>query len=253
MLKTRVIPCLLIKDRRLVKTVRFKTPAYVGDPVNAIKIYNEKEVDELIVVDITASFEKRPPPFDLLAEIARECFMPFTYGGGISSVDDARKIFGLGIEKVVINSHAVENPSFIKQLAELFGNQSVVIALDVKQNSLGKYVLHTHGGRKATSLDPVDFAVKAQHLGAGEIFLNSIDRDGTWEGYDVRLIKGLTEAISIPLIACGGAGRVEDFVAAVKEGGASAVAAGSMVVYQGKDLGVLINFPKREVLARLLD
>ncbi len=248
MLQTRVIPCLLIQDGRLIKTVKFRNPAYVGDPINAIKIYNEKEVDELILLDITATCERRNPPFQLLAKIASECFMPLAYGGGIKSMGDIKKIFNLGVEKVAINSFAIENPSFISEAAKYFGSQSIIAALDVKKTLLGKYILHTHGGRKATGIDAVKFAKQAEELGAGEILLNSMDRDGTWEGYDLHLLKMVTDKVNIPVIACGGAGKIEHFVQAVREGGASAVAAGSMVVYQKKDLGVLINFPSREQL-----
>ncbi len=253
MLKTRVMPCLLSKNGRLVKTVKFKNPAYIGDPVNAIKIYNEKEVDELILVDITATIEERKPSLDLISEIADECFMPLTYGGGIRDVDDMRRIFGLGIEKIAVNSYAAENPSFITQAAALFGSQSVVVSIDAKKNWLGRYTVFTHGGRKDIKRDPVAYAREMEQMGAGEILLNSIDRDGTMEGYDLDLIKTVAGAIGIPVIACGGAGSVDDFGKAVKTGGASAVAAGSMVVYQGKNRGVLINFPTREDLERVLN
>ena len=253
MLKTRVMPCLLSRNGRLVKTVKFKNPAYVGDPVNAIKIYNEKEVDELILVDITATIEEKTPSFELLSEIASECFMPLTYGGGVRDIEDMRRIFGLGIEKIAVNSYAFENPSFITAAAALFGNQSVVLSIDVKKNWLGRYSVFTHGGRKDTKRDPVEYAREMERLGAGEILLNSIDRDGTMEGYDTDLIKSVTEVVGIPVIACGGAGSVDDFGKAVRIGGASAVAAGSMVVYQGKNRGVLINFPSREELERVLE
>lgn len=253
MLKTRVMPCLLSKNGRLVKTVKFKNPAYVGDPVNAIKIYNEKEVDELILVDITATIEERKPSLELISEIADECFMPLTYGGGIRNVDDMKRIFGLGIEKIAVNSYAAENPSFITQAAALFGSQSVVVSIDAKKNWLGRYTVFTHGGRKDIKRDPVAYAREMEQMGAGEILLNAIDRDGTMEGYDLDLIKMVAGAIGIPVIACGGAGSVDDFGKAVKTGGASAVAAGSMVVYQGKNRGVLINFPTREDLERVLN
>ena len=253
MLKTRVMPCLLVRDGRLVKTVKFKNPAYVGDPVNAIKIYNEKEVDELILLDITATLEGRKPNFAFLSEVANECFMPLAYGGGVRDLDDIQRIFSLGIEKVAINSYAVENPAFIEKAATIFGSQSILLSLDVKKNLFGKYGVYTRGGRKGTSDDPVAWAVEAERRGAGEILLNSMDQDGTMEGYDIKLIKKVTDAVHIPVIACGGAGKLHDFKAAVVEGGASAVAAGSMMVYQGKNKGVLINFPSREDLKDILD
>lgn len=253
MLKTRVMPLLLVINGRLVKTIKFKNPSYIGDPVNAIKIYNEKEVDELILADITATVEQRKPPFDLLAEVADECFMPLTYSGGIRDIDEIRNLFSLGIEKVAINSYAVENPGFISSAASRFGSQSIVIAIDVKKNWRGRYSIYTHGGRRDAGIDPVKFARDVEKAGAGEILLSSIDRDGTMEGYDTDLIKMVTSAVGIPVIACGGAGKVEDFGRAVKMGGASAVAAGSMVVYQGKNRGVLINFPSHEELERVLE
>jgi cyclase len=253
MLKTRIMPCLLFSNGRLVKTIQFKNPAYIGDPVNAIKIYNEKEVDELILLDITATIEGRKPNFAFLSEVANECFMPLAYGGGVRDLDDIKRIFGLGIEKVAINSYAVENPAFIEKTATIFGSQSILLSLDVKKNLFGKYGVYIQGGRKGTSHDPVAWAVEAERLGAGEILLNSIDQDGTMEGYDIKLIKKVTDAVHIPVIACGGAGKLHDFKAAVAEGGASAVAAGSMVVYQGKNKGVLINFPSRADLKNILD
>lgn len=253
MLKTRVMPCLLLKDGALVKTVKFKDPSYIGDPINAIRIYNEKEVDELIFLDITATLENRQPPFKVLAEIASECFMPVAYGGGIRRLEDIKEIFNLGIEKVALNSYAVENPDFIRAAADKFGTQSIVVSIDVKKKFLGRYEVYTNGGRKGTGLDPVKFAAQVAVLGAGEILLTSIDHDGTQTGYDLELIKKITSAVSVPVIACGGAGKLEDFGAAVNEGGASACAAGSMVVYFGRNRAVLINFPTRDELEQVLN
>lgn len=246
------MPCLLLKDGALVKTIKFKDLSYIGDPVNAIRIYNEKEVDELIFLDITATLENRQPPFKVLSEIATECFMPVAYGGGIRRLEDIKEIFNLGIEKVALNSYAVENPTFIRAAADKFGTQSIVVSIDVRKKFLGRYEVYTHGGRKGTGLDPVKFATQMEELGAGEILLTSIDRDGTQEGYDLELIKKVTSAVSVPVIACGGAGKVEDFRAAVKEGGASACAAGSMVVYFGRNRAVLINFPTKQELEQVL-
>lgn len=253
MLTTRVIPCLLLRKAGLVKTIKFKDPSYVGDPINAIKIYNEKEVDELIFLDITATIEKRKPPFKIISEIASECFMPVAYGGGVRTLEDAGEIFSLGIEKVAINSYAVENPAFVRSVADKFGNQAVVVSIDAKRTLWGGYKVYTHGGRNATNLDPVQLAVQMEHHGAGEILLNSIDRDGTLAGYDVELIKKVSSAVSVPVIACGGAGKVEDFGIAVKQGGAAGVAAGSMVVYHGRNRAVLINFPTRSELQSVLN
>lgn len=253
MLKTRIMPCLLLKDGALVKTIKFKDPSYIGDPINAIRIYNEKEVDELIFLDITATLENRQPPFKMLAEIASECFMPVAYGGGIRRLEDIKEIFNLGIEKVALNSYAVEDPGFIRVAADKFGTQSIVVSIDVKKKFLGRYEVYTHGGRKGTGLDPVKFAAQVEALGAGEILLTSIDQDGTQEGYDLELIKKITDTVSVPVIACGGAGKIEDFVAAVKQGGASACATGSMVVYFGRNRAVLINFPTRDELEQVLN
>ncbi len=247
----RVMPCLLVKDDRLVKTVKFKKPSYIGDPVNAIKIYNEKEVDELIILDISATIQKRKPNHALIKEVADECFMPVCYGGGISSVDDMKKLFALGIEKVSINSHALINPDVIQQSARIFGNQSIIVSMDVKKNIFGKYRICTHGGRKSWKIGPLEYAKKVVNEGAGEILLNSIDKDGTWSGLDIELLDMVTNVTSIPVIALGGAGKLSDISEAVHKGGASAVALGSMAVYQGKNRGVLVNFPSRQKLLKM--
>lgn len=250
MLETRVMPCLLLKNSALVKTIKFKNPQYIGDPINTVRIYNEMEVDELIFLDITATVEGKKPPFKVISQIACECFMPFAYGGGIRDLNDVKKIINLGAEKVVINTHAFENPSFISEAAELYGSQSIVVSIDVKKNH-GEYAVFTHSGRKSTKLDPVKYAANVEKMGAGEIFLNSIDRDGVMEGYDSELIEKVSKAVGVPLITCGGAGRYEDIGKAV-EAGASAVAAGSIFVYQGKNRSVLINFPTRDELEAIL-
>jgi cyclase len=251
-LTTRVLPCLLLKDAALVKTVGFKDPGYVGDPINAVRIYNEKEVDELIFLDISATTEGKAPPFKIIEEIASECFMPVAYGGGLRRLEDVRRILASGVEKVAINTFAVENPGFIQEVATAFGSQSVVVSLDVKRKFFGRYEVYTRSGQQSTGLDPVSWARRAESMGAGEILLTSIDRDGTMEGYDLELIHLVSNAVGVPVIACGGAGRIEDFGAAVKQAGASAVAAGSMVVYHGRHRAVLINFPEKAELARVL-
>jgi cyclase len=252
MLRTRVIPCLLLRNRGLVKTVRFKDPTYLGDPINAVKIFNDKEVDELIFLDIKATAEKREPPFKLISEIASECFMPFCYGGGIKSLKDIQSILNLGVEKVSVNSYAAENPHFVRAAADLVGRQSIVVSLDVKKHLSGQYEVFSRGGKKPTGLNPVQFAIEMEKMGAGELLLNSIDRDGTMAGYDLELIKSVTESVSIPVVACGGAGKLEDFSDAVREGGASAVAAGSLFVFQGRLRGVLINYPSPNDLQKTL-
>jgi len=251
MLNTRVIPCLLLKGRGLVKTVRFKDPKYIGDPINAVRIFNDKEVDELVFLDITATIENRKPQFDLIADIATECFMPFGYGGGIRSLDDAKRILKLGAEKIVVNTFALENPGFIREASEVFGSQSVVVSMDVKRKSSGEYALYSHSGTRNTGVDPLEFAKKVEELGAGELFVNSIDRDGTMQGYDVELIKLISENVDLPVIACGGAGKLQDLQEAIELGKASAVSAGSMFVFHGPHRAVLINYPSQADLKRL--
>ena len=251
MLKTRVMPCLLLRGRALVKTVKFKNPSYIGDPINTVRIYNEKEVDELIFLDITATATGKEPPYDLLEEIASECFMPFTYGGGIRSLDQMRRLFSLGVEKVALNTHAAQNPTLIQEAAAAFGSQSIVISIDAKKKLFGRYEVYARGGRHSTGWDPAGYAREMEQLGAGEILLTAIDRDGTMDGYDLDLIHRVAPAITIPLIACGGAGCLDDFRQA-RDAGASAVAAGSMVVYQGKHRAVLVNFPTHDALEKVL-
>jgi cyclase len=252
MLSARVIPCLLLKDRGLVKTVQFREPTYVGDPINAVKIFNDKEVDELVFLDISATCEGRKPPVRVIAEIASECFMPLGYGGGIRSVDDAKHVLALGVEKVIINSYAVERPAFIREAADTCGGQSIVVSIDVKRTFRGRYEVYTHGGRKATGLDPADHARRMEALGAGEILVTSVDRDGTMSGFDIDLIRKVAGAVGVPVIACGGAGNVRHLAEAVKLGGASAVCAGSMFVFHGRHRAVLISYPPRQELEALL-
>lgn len=252
MLRTRVIPCLLLKGESLVKTVRFKSPAYIGDPVNTARIFNELEVDELTFLDIRASKEKRQPNFRILQEVSNECFMPLSYGGGIRDVETAEKIFQIGFEKVVINTAAFRSPKLLVDLAKRFGSQSLVVAIDVKQNILGRYQVTSLSGTENESRHPVDWAREVERLGAGEILLTSVDREGTWRGFDVELTAQVAQAVAIPVIANGGAGSVDHIGEVVKRGHASAVAMGSMVVYQGKGLGVLVNFPDARRLKEIL-
>lgn len=252
MLQTRVMPCLLLRDGALVKTVRFRDPSYVGDPVNAIRIYNEKEVDELIFLDIAATKQGRRPPIEVLKRIAGESFMPAAYGGGLQGLEDIGAVLKLGFEKVSVNTYAAQNPSFISEASREFGSQSIIVSIDARRTSSGRYEVWTHGGTKKTSLDPAAFAAQMQAAGAGEILLTSIDRDGTQQGYDVDLIRQVVAGTSVPVIACGGAGKIEDFRAAVKEGGAAACAIGSMAVYYGRNRAVLISFPRRAEIEQAL-
>ena len=248
MLAVRAIPILLYGGTGLVKSIKFKDPKYVGDPINAVKIFNEKEVDEIVLLDITATPNNRRPDFRLIASVASECFMPMGYGGGIQDIEDIKRIFKLGVEKVSINSAAISDPELIRRAADISGSQSIVVSIDVKKNRFGRYEVYTHGGRKPTGLDPVRFAGEMQRQGAGEILLNSIDRDGTMQGYDLDLIGRVTGVVGIPVIACGGAGKLQDLADAVHVGGASAAAAGSFFVFHGKHRAVLISYPSLEDL-----
>jgi len=240
--RVRIIPVLLLSKGGLYKTIKFQKEQYIGDPINAVKIFNEKEADELVLLDYTASKEKRGIDVKKISEIAGEAFMPMAYGGAIQSFDDAKKVFDGGFEKVVLNSVLFSSPLLIKQIADVYGAQAVVGSMDVKKNLLGKYKVYSHSGTNSTGHDPVEWAKILEQNGVGEIMINSIERDGTWEGYDEALIEKVAHAVSVPVIACGGAGNTEDFTKAVKAG-ASAVAAGSMFVYQKKGMGVLISFP----------
>lgn len=251
MLRTRVIPCLLLKNRGLVKTIKFKDPTYLGDPINVVRIFNDKEVDELVFLDISATVERRKPNFKYIAEIATECFMPFGYGGGIRDLEDVKTVLGLGVEKVIVNSYAVENPDFISRAADFAGSQSVVVSIDVKKGFLGRYEVYIQSGKRGTGLDPVGFAMEMERRGAGELLLNSIDRDGTMQGYDIELIERVAEAVRVPVVACGGAGKLQDLADAVKVGGASAASAGSIFVFQGRHRAVLISYPSRAELREL--
>jgi len=250
-IRPRVIPCLLLKNEGLVKTVKFKDPKYLGDPINIVRIFNDKEVDELIFLDITATVENRPPNFEILGKITSECFMPLGYGGGIRTLEDVRKLLAIGVEKIVLNTSAVENPSLIRAAADYAGSQAVVISMDVKKTMFGKYEVYTRGGRKATGLDPVKFAVEMEKQGAGELFLNSIDRDGTMQGYDLELVRRVADSVTVPVVACGGAGNIQHLAEAI-QAGASAAAAGSMFVFQGPLRGVLISYPAQQELKRAI-
>ena len=250
MLRVRVIPCLLLLAEALVKTVRFKAPKYIGDPVNAVRIFNEKEVDELVFLDISATREGRGPNYSLIKSIASEAFMPLGYGGGISTVQQVGKLFSIGIEKVVINSAALTDLGLIAQAAKIGGSQSVMVSLDVKRNIFGKYRVHTNGGRKNSGVDPVDFVRRCEDAGAGEVLLTAIDRDGMQSGYDLDLIARVASAVSIPVIAAGGAGSLDDLRRAADKG-ASAVAAGSLFVFHGRHRAVLITYPEYRQLQAL--
>lgn len=228
MLKIRVMPTLLFKDVGLVKGVSFESWRRVGSAMQAVKVYNMREVDELVFLDITATRDERPPDFETVDELADECFMPLTVGGGVRTLEHVRRLLQVGADKVAINTAAVETPPLIRQAAEQFGSQCVVVSLDVRRHPGGAYEVYTHAGTKATGQDPVTLAQAAEALGAGEILLTSIDRDGTMTGYDIELTRRVCEAVSIPVIASGGAGSYEDMAQVLREGKASAVAAASI-------------------------
>lgn len=246
MRRIRTIPVLLLKSGGLYKTVNFKNPTYVGDPINAVKIFNEKETDELILLDYNASADGKAIDYKRIEEIAGEAFMPMAYGGGIKTLDEAKKVFDCGFEKVVLNSVLIQNPSLVEEIGNIFGAQAVVGSIDYKKNMFGKSRVYTMSGTKNAGYDPVEWAKRLQSYGVGEIMVNSIDKDGTWSGYDVDMVKKVAATINVPLIACGGAGSVADLKAGV-DAGASAVAAGSMFVFQKKGMGVLISFPSESV------
>ncbi|MBN1183777.1 MAG: imidazole glycerol phosphate synthase subunit HisF [Bacteroidales bacterium] len=244
---------MLLREDSLVKTVQFKKFSYIGDPSNTCRIFNELEVDELTFLDITASRDNKAPNYRVLQEIANQCFMPLSYGGGVRSVQMAEHIFEIGFEKIVINSYPFENPEIITELANAFGSQSVIIAIDYRRNFWGQYQVYSMSGMVNQKISPVKWAKEVQDRGAGEILLTSIDREGTWKGFDIDCTAQVVSAVSIPVIANGGAGNVQDIGEVINNAHVSAVALGSMVVYQKKGLGVLVNFPDKEDLRGLLE
>lgn len=245
----RVIPILLLSKQGLYKTVKFKKPVYIGDPLNAVKIFNEKEVDELIFLDIDASAGGKEPDYRYLTDIASECFMPLCYGGGITNTEQIKKLIFSGIEKVSLNTVALGNPQFIREASDRFGSSTIVVSIDVTKNLFGKNVIYNKNKVKTVFSDPVAMAVEMNKQGAGEILINSVDRDGVMNGYDLELIKRISSQVDIPVVACGGAGEISHFKEAV-EAGASAVAAGSMFVFHGVHKAVLINYPEQEELRK---
>jgi len=249
-LRNRVIPTLLIQEEGLVKTFKFNTPKYVGDPLNAIKIFNDKEVDELIVLDIDASQLNRGPNYGLIEQFASECFMPLCYGGGIRTLEQAKKLFSLGIEKISIQSEAYTSLGFIKKLSDIFGSQSIVVMLDIKKNWMGSYKLYSSRSHKILDKDWLEFLQSVVEMGAGEVVINSVDRDGTLSGIDLDLIKMASEIVNIPIIASGGVGSLNDIKLAV-DNGASAVAVGAYFVFKGPRQAVLITYPKYSDLETL--
>jgi cyclase len=251
MFRPRVIPVLLLKGQGLVKSVRFKDYRYIGDPINAVKLFNDMNADELAFLDIMANSEKRSISLDFVKRVGEEANMPFSAGGGIRSIDEIRQILSAGAEKVILNTIAAENPIFVKEASDEFGSSTIVVSLDVNKNLFGKEMTYIYSGKKATRHDPVSFAKLMEEMGAGELIVNSIDHDGTMKGYDIGLTRRVSEAVSIPVVAMGGAGNTDDLKKAVDEGYASAVAAGSLFVYHGQRRAVLINYPDSKELNRM--
>lgn len=245
-MRTRVIPILLLKNKGLCKTRKFRQETYLGDPINAVRIFNDKQVDELVFLDISAARQRSEPDLDLLRGIAGECFMPLGYGGGLTSVDMAREILAIGFEKIVVNSAAWTKPDLVPALAKHFGRSTVVGSIDVKRNWVGREHVMIHGGREKIALSPEAWAEELQNRGVGEILINSINRDGEMMGYDLDLVTRVSSAVSVPVIAAGGARTVEDLKSAVRDAGASAAAAGAMFFFQGKHRAVLISYPSPE-------
>ena len=251
MLNSRVIPCLLLQNEGLIKTLKFAKPKYIGDPINAIRIFNDKEVDELIVLDIDASKDERDPNFTLIEKFASECFVPLCYGGGIRSVQQAQQLFALGIEKICLQTAALDDPKIITEIANRFGRQSVVASVDIKKNLLGEHQIYRSVDGKKVKQPWLQCLQQLVNAGAGEVIVNSVDRDGTMAGMDLELIREAASAVTVPLIAMGGAGSLSDMKSAINAG-ASAVSAGAFFVFQGPHRAVLITYPDYRELENLL-
>ncbi len=253
MLRARFIPTLLLRGRGLYKTVKFKNETYVGDPINAVRIFNDKAVDELILLDIAATRTGVAPNLELIGDIGSEAFIPLCYGGGVNCLEHFEQLFRLGIEKVAVNASASGTMALVTEAARVFGSQSVVVGIDVRRSLLGRYDRYVNAASVNTKLSAVEAARKAEQAGAGELLLYSVDRDGTMLGYDIPLVRTVCEAVRVPVIACGGAGSLADMVRVIREGGAASAAAGSLFVFQGKHRAVLITYPDEQEIARTLD
>lgn len=246
MFRPRIIPVLLLQNLSLVKSVQFKQHKYIGDPINAVRIFNDSKADELVFLDIEASRNKTLISLDFVRNVGEEANMPFAVGGGIRSIEDIQAIIGAGAEKVVINSHAARDPDFIRQAAETFGSSTIVVCIDVKSQLFKGQRTWTLGGSKATAFSPLEFAQMMEQQGAGELIVQSIERDGTMQGYDVELVKSICAGVNVPVVALGGAGKIEDMQEVYRGAHANGLAAGSLFVYQGKNRGVLVNYPHKE-------
>lgn len=253
MLRPRIIPCLLIQDKGLVKTVQFKDAKYVGDPINAVRIFNEKEVDEIMILDIDATVQGREPDYKMIENLAAECRMPLCYGGGVKTVYQAQRIFSLGVEKVAISSASVMNPGLIAEIGRRVGSQSIVVVLDVKKNKSGKYEIWTHNGKNNTGKDAIEYAKELENIGAGEIVVNSIDNDGQMKGYDMDLVENVRTSVHLPLTILGGAGKLEDIGSLISKYGIIGASAGSLFVFKGVFRAVLINYPDHQLKSTLIN
>lgn len=254
MIRPRVIPCLLIKGKGLVKTVQFKNPIYLGDPLNIINIFNKKMVDEMIILDIDATKDKKKPNFELLQRITSICFSPLTYGGAVNNLDDAESLFSIGFEKISLNSAAFSNPSFISELAKRYGNQSVVVSVNIDKDFWGRKRIVNNSLNNIEIKYSIPEQIKIfEDFGAGEILINDVNRDGTMKGYDIELINSITRKINIPVIACGGCSSYNDIKEVINNGGASAAAAGSFFVFNGIRKAVLISYPNRTIIKNILN
>ncbi|MFC7685719.1 AglZ/HisF2 family acetamidino modification protein [Ureibacillus sp. GCM10028918] len=253
MLRTRIIPCLLLKENSLVKTVEFDKLTYVGDPLNTCRIFNELEVDEMMILDITSSIGNKEPNYQVLESLVSECFMPLSYGGGVTSLKTAERLFRMGFEKVVLNSILFKNPKIVSDIANVFGNQSVIVSIDVRKSIFRGYEVYSHSGTKKQKVNIKEWTKYLEEIGAGEILLTNIDREGSWKGFDLSLVKSISDSVRIPVIAHGGAGNIKHIEDAVKVGKASAVGLGSMVTFQSEGMGVLVNFPdKKKLVSKLV-
>ncbi len=252
MIRPRIIPCLLIHNKGLVKTVNFKNPKYVGDPINAVRIFNEKEADELVVLDIDATVNKNEPDYALIEKIASECQMPLCYGGGIKSTEQALRIFSLGVEKISVSSAAIENPDLVTEIANRVGNQSAVVILDVKKKTFGGYEVVTHNAKRSTGKSPIDLAKEFESKGAGEIVINSVDQDGQMKGFDFELVEKIRNVTSCPLTVLGGAGSLDDIGRLIERFGIIGACAGSLFVFRGVYKAVLINYPDQKTKDELI-
>ena len=252
MLRSRIIPCLLVKENGLVKTVKFKNPKYVGDPINAVRIFNEKQVDELIILDIDATSNGKEPDLKMIENCATECRMPLCYGGGVKTADQAKKIFSLGVEKIAISSSAVLNPLLIKEISDSIGSQSVAVVVDLKKNIFGNYEIFIENGKKLIKKNFLDFIEECEINGAGEIIINNIDLEGTMKGYDISLVEKVRKITSLPLTIIGGAGNFNHITKLIDKFKIIGASAGSLFVFKGKYKAVLINYPSPEEKINLL-